>query len=585
MINLPAQDATITVEFGGQPIAIDIGENTALAAQYAGTATAKASEASTAADRAEVAGSLDRYFATIATGVAATTAPATFTSDESGSLVWYDADGNAIGAPALASDVDALELLVSPLSQDANVTLTVGTTGQFSTLNDALKEAAKYRFLYESNGRAVNINILNDGWVMQEQVIANGIDLGFIRITSDQAQVTIDRASVTELAGLPDFAGVTVKPAAFMGTNAVLLPRIACKFAMNATGTSLDQCGILLMKGSRMVVEPLAGFHDCDGLGAHVIYGSSLYATETEWSGNGVGGDAYFAGGVRGDWIATLVLAEANVHDNVGQGIMANGGTLLTLRDGFCTGNGDDGVQGGTGSILHLRGAQINNNGGRGVFLDEKCTARLLGSQVNNNTGTGVQIASGSNLSAINGTQITGNGSFGIRGSGYASLSGCTITGNNLQGVRWDQGECEIISGTISGNGTKDFTVEGGNIKLSGAVTSTSGSTAANNLTDSNVSAFNVPRNNGTGMIYGRGGKASNRGTATITGANTSVTVTHGVDFSPLLNEVQVTPQASLGTAAKFWVSGMTATQFTINVDTAPGSSVPFGWQLTRNVG
>lgn len=79
------------------------------------------------------------------------------------------------------------------------------------------------------------------------------------------------------------------------------------------------------------------------------------------------------------------------------------------------------------------------------------------------------------------------------------------------------------------------------------------------------------------------GFKTENHGTATITSAATSVVVTHGLALTPSLEQIMVTPQASLGSAAKYWISTPTSTQFTINVNAAPGSSVAFGW--IANVG
>ena len=71
-------------------------------------AEAEAIRAETAADVAEGA---RKYYATVAAGTAATTAPDTFSSDETGILRWYDADGNEIGAPftraAAAADTGA----------------------------------------------------------------------------------------------------------------------------------------------------------------------------------------------------------------------------------------------------------------------------------------------------------------------------------------------------------------------------------------------------------------------------------------------------------------------------------------------
>lgn len=70
-------------------------------------------------------------------------------------------------------------------------------------------------------------------------------------------------------------------------------------------------------------------------------------------------------------------------------------------------------------------------------------------------------------------------------------------------------------------------------------------------------------------------------GTATVANATTSIAVTHGLSITPSLDMISVTPTNSLGTATKFWISGATATQFTINVDADPGATTAtFAWSI-----
>lgn len=71
---------------------------------------------------------------------------------------------------------------------------------------------------------------------------------------------------------------------------------------------------------------------------------------------------------------------------------------------------------------------------------------------------------------------------------------------------------------------------------------------------------------------------ASN-GTATVLDGTTSIVVTHGLVGTPTLQDIRVTPTNDLGTAAKFWTSTPTATQFTIHVNADPGAgTAAFVW-------
>lgn len=68
-------------------------------------------------------------------------------------------------------------------------------------------------------------------------------------------------------------------------------------------------------------------------------------------------------------------------------------------------------------------------------------------------------------------------------------------------------------------------------------------------------------------------------GTATVANGATTATVTHGLAQTPTAGNIAVTPTNNMGTAAKFWISGITSTQFTINVNADPGATTAtFAW-------
>ncbi len=81
-----------------------------------------------------------------------------------------------------------------------------------------------------------------------------------------------------------------------------------------------------------------------------------------------------------------------------------------------------------------------------------------------------------------------------------------------------------------------------------------------------------IVRNN-AGWVTEKGGLA------TVANGTTAIAVTHGLSVTPTLANISVTPTNSLGTAAKFWISGVGATQFTINVNADPGvTTAAFAW-------
>jgi len=73
-----------------------------------------------------------------------------------------------------------------------------------------------------------------------------------------------------------------------------------------------------------------------------------------------------------------------------------------------------------------------------------------------------------------------------------------------------------------------------------------------------------------------------NGGTATISNGNTSIVVSHGCDYTPSAEDIDVHPIESLGSASFWWVDTITSTQFTIHVNADPGQDVDFKWSVRR---
>jgi len=77
-------------------------------------------------------------------------------------------------------------------------------------------------------------------------------------------------------------------------------------------------------------------------------------------------------------------------------------------------------------------------------------------------------------------------------------------------------------------------------------------------------------------------GTIRTKGSATITAANTAVTVTHGAGVTPSINAIFVTPNNNTTAAVGLiWVDTIGATTFQINCAVAPGAStLVLGWTV-----
>ena len=81
----------------------------------------------------------------------------------------------------------------------------------------------------------------------------------------------------------------------------------------------------------------------------------------------------------------------------------------------------------------------------------------------------------------------------------------------------------------------------------------------------------------------GHGGGTGGAGnTARITSAATSIPVTHNAGYTPHSSDIFIVPITDWGTSARWWISAVTSTTFTITVNAAPGANFDFAWKIIR---
>lgn len=147
------------------------------------------------------------------------------------------------------------------------------------------------------------------------------------------------------------------------------------------------------------------------------------------------------------------------------------------------------------------------------------------------------------------------------------------IRGNLLQTIGGSGIEPGASGITIHGNRIRG-SVRGVNIRNSAtgiAVTSNrfsgQSSTVVQNIQADTVVSGNI------GFV------TEANGTATVANGATTATVTHGLARTPAVKDITLTPTNNLGNATKYWVSGPTSTQFTVNVNADPGAgTATFAW-------
>lgn len=204
------------------------------------------------------------------------------------------------------------------------------------------------------------------------------------------------------------------------------------------------------------------------------------------------------------------------------------------------------------------------------------------------------------NLTIV-GNSINGSKTGGIRQNNPTSQEKLTIIGNSLSGASGGASAQAILArGTgciVSGNIIKDYAT---GISMASAIdfivtgNVIEGATAA--YADNGTADKGVVSNNnfiaGTITVSGtnmqvrsnRGYVTEAKGTGSIASGATTAVITHGLGYTPALGEITITlgenPTNDVGAV---FVTTITSTQFTVNVESDPGASnLDFAWAVRR---
>ena len=212
----------------------------------------------------------------------------------------------------LRNDIDALTL-----SEDLIVT--VGPGGQYTTINAALIAITQAYTTVKFPGVSVTIQLLT-GFVMAEQVLIKGLNLGWITITSVAATVSITRSALTT-----DFSTLYTLYPTFGVTGGGCLPNIGCLFVMDTSGDATNRIGIFLENASRCTVLANCGIKGAPQ-GLLCTAASTVHAKFSNFSSCLVNG-LYCSGG-------HLFVPNSNYRkgtvDSISDLIVTFGGTVIT---------------------------------------------------------------------------------------------------------------------------------------------------------------------------------------------------------------------------------------------------------------
>lgn len=346
-----------------------------------------------------------------------------------------------------------------------------------------------------------------------------------------------------------------------------------------------------------------------------------------------------FSGGAVGVGIIALHFADFAIDGNganqtAGGGILAEGAVQCTFERLHLYGQYDWGLKLGpiTGGAFGHHNRVINclfdntsNSGGFGggawtTSSDENwflaCDFEFLGGDSNPVGSVPVMLYEQAGLQYIvNCNFVAGyNNAIGVRVQNTKStkIVGCTFDGTAGDSVFIVAEKCVIANNVFTGTGDNGDTPASSVHLEFGAkyniVANNSFETSANvarvrslvreeqigdsgeNIIEGNVFVENafaptvaMVESEGIDTIVRNniGFTTDNAGTATVASGATTTVVSHGLDMTPVAQNIQLTPTNSLGNATKFWITNVTATQFTINVDVDPGATTAtFAWSV-----
>lgn len=297
-----------------------------------------------------------------------------------GGAVAPAADGGIANWQAQVLGVRAkiLKDRVDLLSLRAAVEVTVGAGGQFATINEALAYLSERRPAYINGGFTATIRLLG-GFVMREQVIVSGVNLGWIRIASADAEVQIDRAHLVTDSGDGFYP-------AFCARGGGFLPSIGALFTMMATGAATNRDGLVVYGGGGATVLGGGGVKSAGRHGAYAYQGGTIAANGANFS---AAGDT---------------------------GVVAHGGTRVTFNNGVARGCVQTGISAAHAGTVHASGADASLCGVAGVRATQGASVSFLGGNARKSAGsdaaTDISVLLGGIIAAgdaTGGTNVTPN--------------------------------------------------------------------------------------------------------------------------------------------------------------------------------
>ena len=292
-------------------------------------------------------------------------------------------DGNSI----VATDMLKLE---------SSIEVTVGTGGDYPTINAALEFLSKnYYPVYKLHGITATIRVLT-GFVMQEQVFVRGINLSWITIVSDDESILVDNTSLVMDFSSSDY-GIVAMPL-FGISKGGCGPRINSKFTFDVLKPTGNKHGLMTIgAGSSAEILSGKGFIGAGNCGIYAELGSTILA-------NGAVFNASRVSGVFAANNSSIISNNANVSDCGENGIYALNGSTITASSANANNAGSRAINSLNNSRINANSAIVTNAGNTAISATSCSVILANNANATGSKNDGVYAIQGSEISIVGGT-------------------------------------------------------------------------------------------------------------------------------------------------------------------------------------
>lgn len=341
---------------------------------------------------------------------------------------WQDMATNGATAGANLRDAAAnligdADVLNSYNVLTSAITVTVGSGGDYATINAALVGLTQQFPTYQSTAARATINILS-GTQLTQQVIVDGIDLSWITITSVDATV-VENITGTVPSVTPLASGTLSRPI-FAAINGGRFPVIDIKIQVNNTTSGIIA---FLSDGAGSQIQ----FQSGTGNGA--VYNSSaalsygvvarscgmILSLLNEFTGFDTNAYAVEAG--------NLNLLGSDLSDAASYGIRAEFNAVVLADTVNMDNAGDYGVSASESSLVNCRNSSIDNAGINAVIASANSNVSCESCSIDSPGDSAINSRS-SHISAISTTvtNVTTGHAYQVALGGVINASGTTGT-------------------------------------------------------------------------------------------------------------------------------------------------------------